>query len=143
MFYGYYDYSADAKGRVSIPSKFREELGECFYITKGLDKSLFVFPVSEWEQYAKSLTTGSITSPSNRAFSRIFLAGTVEVNMDKQGRVLIPQHLREYAGIEKEMVVIGVGSRVEMWSKEQWELYNSPDHLSYDELAENLENLGI
>ncbi|WP_459130037.1 division/cell wall cluster transcriptional repressor MraZ [Guggenheimella bovis] len=143
MFFGEFTNTVDTKGRVSVPPKFREELGECFYITKGLNKSLFAFPAPEWERYAKALTEGSITSPSNRAFSRVFLSGTSDVTMDRQGRILIPQYLREFAEIDKELIITGVGNRLELWAKENWLAYTDPENLNYDDLASNLENLGI
>ena len=143
MFIGEYRYNADAKGRISVPAKFRDELGESFFVTKGLDQSLFVFPQSEWDKFQEKLQSLPLTNPRARAFSRIFYSGAAEIEMDKQGRMLIPQNLREFAGLEKELLVIGVGSRVEIWSEEAWNRYNNPDNLSYDELAENLEDLGI
>lgn len=143
MFIGEYRYNADAKGRISVPAKFRDELGESFFVTKGLDQSLFVFPQTEWDKFQEKLQSLPLTNPRARAFSRIFYSGAAEIEMDKQGRMLIPQNLREFAGLEKELLVIGVGSRVEIWSEEAWNRYNNPENLSYDELAENLEDLGI
>lgn len=143
MFIGEYRYNADAKGRISVPAKFREGLGESFFVTKGLDQSLFVFPQSEWERFQDKLQSLPLTNPKARAFSRMFYSGATEVEMDKQGRMLIPQNLREFAGLEKELLVIGAGTRVEIWSEEAWNHYTSPDNLSYDELAENLADLGI
>lgn len=143
MFIGEYRYNADAKGRISVPAKFRDELGENFFVTKGLDQSLFVFPESEWDAFQEKLKTLPLTNPRARAFTRVFYSGATEVEMDKQGRMLIPQTLREFAGIEKEILVIGVGSRVEIWSDKAWGEYNNPENLSYDDLAEHLEDLGI
>lgn len=143
MFIGEYRYSADAKGRVSVPAKFRDELGESFFVTKGLDQSLFIFPQSEWERFEEKLKQLPLTNPKARAFVRIFYSGATEIEMDKQGRMLIPQNLRDFAGIDKELLVIGVGNRIEVWSDNNWEAYSSPDNLSYDDLAEQLEDLGI
>lgn len=143
MFIGEYRYNADAKGRINVPAKFRDDLGESFFVTKGLDQSLFVFPQSEWELFQEKLQSLPLTNPRARAFTRVFYSGATEIEMDKQGRMLIPQNLREFAGIEKETLVIGVGSRVEIWSETAWEQYNNPDNLSYDDLAEHLEDLGI
>lgn len=143
MFIGEYRYNADAKGRVSVPAKFRDELGEKFVITKGLDQSLFVFPEAKWETFVKQLDTMPISNHNARAFNRFILSGASDVEMDKQGRMLIPQALREFANIEKELLVIGVGSRIEVWSQQAWDNYISQDNLDYDELAKQLEDLGI
>lgn len=143
MFIGEYRYNADAKGRVSVPAKFRDELGEKFVITKGLDQSLFVFPEAKWETFVSQLDTLPISNRDARAFTRFILSGASDVEMDKQGRMLIPQALREFANIEKELLVIGVGSRVEVWSQQAWDNYISQDNLDYDELAKQLEDLGI
>lgn len=143
MFIGEYRFNADAKGRVSVPAKFREGLGESFFVTKGLDQSLFVFPQSEWESFQEKLRKLPLTNHNSRAFSRFIYSGATEIEMDKQGRMLIPQNLREFAGLEKELVVIGAGTRVEIWSEEVWDQYTSPENLSYDEIAENLADLGI
>lgn len=143
MFIGEYRYSADAKGRVSVPAKFRDELGESFFVTKGLDQSLFIFPQSEWQRFEEKLKALPLTNAKARAFVRIFYSGATEIEMDKQGRMLIPQNLRDFAGIDKELLVIGVGNRIEVWSEKTWEAYSSPENLSYDDLAEQLEDLGI
>ena len=143
MFIGEYRYNADAKGRVSVPAKFRDELGEKFVMTKGLDQSLFVFPEAKWETFVRQLDTLPISNDKARAFTRFILSGATDIEMDKQGRMLIPQHLREFAKIEKELLVIGVGSRAEVWSQQAWDNYISQDNLDYDELAKQLEDLGI
>jgi MraZ protein len=143
MFIGEYQHSFDVKGRLIVPSKFRDKLGDVFIVTKGLDKCLFVFPIDEWEQFEEKLRTLPISSKDARAFSRFFFAGATECMLDKQGRIMIPNNLREYAQIDKDTYVIGVSGRLEIWSKENWTNYNQEDDLSYDAIAEKMAMLGI
>lgn len=143
MFYGEYQHSVDTKGRVIIPSKFREGLGDRFIITKGLDNCLFVYSLDEWSNLETKLKTLPLSSKDARAFIRFFFSGATECEVDKQGRILIPANLREYAGLEKEIYIIGVSTRVEIWDKLKWEAYNSDDNLSADKIAEKMEQLGI
>lgn len=143
MFIGEFNHSMDPKGRVSIPSKFREELGDLFYITKGLDNCLFIFPVEEWERFEEKLKALPLTNKNARAFVRLFFSGASECIFDKQGRILIPQVLREYAGIDHEAVIIGSGTRVEIWSQNGWAGYIDPDNIDYNEIAEHMADLGI
>jgi len=142
MFMGEYQHSIDNKGRLIIPAKFREELGDTFVITKGLDNCLFVYPNFEWKIFEEKLKTLPITNANARKFVRFFLAGAVECNVDKQGRILIPNNLRNYSGIDKDVILIGVTNRVEIWSKENWDKYNNED-FDASELAENMQELGI
>jgi len=143
MFIGEFNHTVDAKGRINIPVKFREQLNETFYLTKGLDNCLFVFPEEEWRAFEAKLKSLPLTSKQARAFTRIFFGGATECAFDKQGRITVPQPLREYAVLEKDVKVIGVGTRVEVWSKETWEDYNDPENISYDEIAEQMAELGI
>ncbi|MBN2899407.1 MAG: division/cell wall cluster transcriptional repressor MraZ [Clostridia bacterium] len=143
MFIGEFSHTVDAKGRINIPAKFREQLNETFYVTKGLDACLFVFPEEEWKVYEEKLKGLPLTNKSARAFVRTFFAGAAECTFDKQGRITVPQNLREYAHLEKDVMVIGVGTRVEVWSKPTWDSYNDPENLSYDEIAEQMAELGI
>ncbi len=143
MFMGEYQHSLDEKGRITIPSKFRERLGESFVITKGLDESLFIYPAREWEAISEKLTKLPLTQSDARAFVRMFFSGATESSMDKQGRTLLPQNLREYAKIEKDVVLLGVFSRIEVWSKEIWTEYQKKAESSYNEIAEHLVDLGI
>lgn len=143
MFYGEYQHSVDAKGRVIVPSRFREGLGEKFIITKGLDNCLFVYSLDEWSNLETKLKTLPLSSKDARAFIRFFFSGATECEVDKQGRILIPANLREYAGLEKEIYIIGVSTRVEIWDKLKWEAYNSDDNLTADKIAEKMEQLGI
>lgn len=143
MFIGEFSHAVDVKGRMSMPAKFRENLGESFFITKGLDHCLFVFPESEWRLFEEKLKTLPLTNKNARAFVRMFFAGATEGSFDKQGRILVPQTLRDHADIDKEVTVIGVGERIEIWSDTNWESYNDPENISYDEIAEQMAELGI
>ncbi|MCG0274732.1 MAG: division/cell wall cluster transcriptional repressor MraZ [Thermosediminibacteraceae bacterium] len=140
---GQFQHSLDSKGRLIIPSKFRELLGETFILTKGLDRCLFVYPKDEWILLEQKLKALPLTKKDARAFIRLFFSGASEVEMDKQGRILIPPMLREYARIEKDVVIIGVSNRAEIWSKEEWEIYSKEAEGSYEEIAENMVELGI
>lgn len=143
MFIGEYNHTLDNKGRMTIPSKFRESLGEEFVITKGLDSCLFIYPKSEWEIFENKLKALPLTNKDARAFVRYFFAGAIECTLDKQGRVLIPPNLRTHSGIDKDAIVIGVSTRVEIWSSENWKEYTEDDNLSYESIAENMQDLGI
>lgn len=143
MFIGEYQHSIDSKGRLIIPAKFREDLGDVFIITKGLDNCLFVYPKSEWTILEEKLKLLPLTRKDARAFVRFFFSGATECELDKQGRILIPGNLREHCKIDKDAVIIGVSNRVEIWSKEEWELYNDDEDLSYESIAEKMAELGI
>ncbi len=143
MFYGEYQHTVDPKGRVIIPSKFRDGLGEKFIVTKGLDNCLFAYSPSEWSNLEAKLKSLPFTDKDVRAFVRFFFAGASECEVDKQGRILIPQNLRQYAGLEKDIYVIGVSTRVELWDKARWESYSSDDNVGADAIAEKMAMLGI
>lgn len=143
MFIGEYEHSVDVKGRIIMPSKLRENIGEKFIITKGLDKCLFAYSKSEWTNFEEKLKTLPLTNKNARDFVRFFLSGAVECEIDKQGRFLVPANLRTYASIEKEIVIIGVGTRLEIWNKSSWANYSSEENISADEIAENMTMLGI
>ncbi|MEW8973295.1 MAG: division/cell wall cluster transcriptional repressor MraZ [Tissierellaceae bacterium] len=143
MLIGEYQHTIDSKGRMIIPSKFREDLGDEFVITKGLDSCLFIYGKDEWKKVEDKLKSLPLTNRDARAFIRFFFSGASECNLDKQGRVLIPNNLREHSKLEKDAVIIGVATRLEIWSKEQWELYTDDDNLSYDSIAEKMAELGI
>jgi MraZ protein len=138
VFMGEYQHSIDAKGRVFIPAKFREGLGEKFVVTKGLDHCLFVYSLAEWVVLEKNLKGLPFTKADARAFVRIFFAGANEAGIDKQGRFLIPANLRAYAQLDREVVFIGVATRVEIWSKENWEKYNQAAEANYEAIAEKV-----
>jgi MraZ protein len=143
MFIGEYQHSIDPKGRVIIPAKFRDDLGDRFVVTKGLDNCLFVYPNDEWSNLERKLRTLPLTSKDARAFTRFFFAGATECELDKQGRILIPSTLREYAELSKDLVVIGVSSRVEIWSRELWDKYNDDSNLDHESIVEKMAELGI
>jgi MraZ protein len=143
LFYGEYQHSIDPKGRVIMPSRFREELGERFILTKGLDNCLFVYSLEEFGNFKEKLKALPMASADVRAFERFFFGGATECEVDKQGRILIPQNLRAYAGLEKELYVMGVSARVEIWDKDRWENYSSGEDLSPDKIAEKMALLGI
>ncbi len=126
-----------------MPAKLREDMGEKFIITKGLDGCLFGFSQSEWENFETKLKTLPLTNKNARDFVRFFLSGAMECEIDKQGRFLISSNLRKVASLEKETVIIGVGTRIEIWDKTKWEQYNSEDNISADDIAENMTMLGI
>ncbi len=138
MFMGEYRHNVDEKGRLIIPAKFRDGLGESFVITRGLDRCLFVYPEEEWKQLEAKLKTLPFTKKDARAFTRFFFSGATECELDKQGRVNIVSPLRDFAEIEKECVIIGVSNRVEIWSKGIWEEYFAESEESFSEIAENI-----
>ena len=140
---GEYEHSLDAKGRLIMPAKIREDIGDKFIITKGLDGCLFGFSQNEWNNFEEKLKTLPLTNKNARDFVRFFLSGAVECEIDKQGRFLVASNLREYAGLEKEVMITGVGTRIEIWDKEKWKKYNSEENLSADQIAENMANLGM
>ena len=135
---GEYQHSVDAKGRLIIPSKFREQLSEIFVITRGLDNCLFGYPMDEWRKLEEKLKALPMTKKDARQFARFFFSGATEVELDKQGRVNIPTTLMQYAGLAKECVVIGVSNRIEIWAKENWEPYFEESQNSFSDIAENL-----
>lgn len=138
VFMGEYQHTMDTKGRLFMPARFREELGMRFILTKGLDQCLFVFPMQEWTLLEQKLRSLPVTMKEARAFSRFLFAGATDCELDKQGRILIPAHLRDYAGLEKEAMVIGVSSRVEVWAKEAWQTYNEESLNSLEDIAEKV-----
>ena len=143
MLIGEYEHSLDVKGRLIMPAKLREDMGEKFIITKGLDGCLFGFSQNEWTNFEEKLKTLPLTNKNARDFVRFFLSGAMECEIDKQGRFLIASNLREYANMEKDVVIIGVGTRLEIWNREKWKTYNSDENISADEIAENMTMLGI
>ena len=143
MFMGEYSHTIDTKGRLIIPSKFREELGETFVVTKGLDGCLFVFSDEEWKAFEIKLKSLPLTNKNARQFARFFVAGATPCELDKQGRILLPATLREFAGLEKDVVLTGMLNRIEIWSKEKWNENNSLDDVAMDESAEQMTDLGF
>lgn len=144
MFIGEYEHTVDAKGRVIMPVKLREEMGEKFIVTKGQEGCLFAYSQNEWKNFEEKLKSlPSYTNKNVRDFIRYFLSGAVECELDKQGRFLIPSNLRNHAMLDKDVVIIGVGTKIEIWDRKEWKRYSNDDNISADEIAENLSNLGI
>jgi MraZ protein len=138
MLMGEYNHTLDNKGRVIVPARLREELGDNFIITRGLDNCLFLYPMEEWLALENKLKGLPFTKAEARAFTRMFFSGASELEIDKQGRVLIPPVLREHAGLKKELIFLGVSSRAEIWSKENWEEYSDKSNLSFEQVAEKM-----
>ncbi len=143
MLTGEFNHSIDAKGRLIIPSKFREILGDDFVITKGLDGCLFLYPANEWKIFEEKLRTLPLTNKNARTFTRFFLGSAVDGGLDKQGRVLISSALRAFAGLDKEVVLVGVLDRVEIWDKAKWDENNTEVEDNMDDIAAHMEDLGL
>ncbi|MEW8959837.1 division/cell wall cluster transcriptional repressor MraZ [Neomoorella humiferrea] len=143
MFMGEFQHTIDDKGRLIIPARFREGLGDKFVITKGLDNCLFVYPMSGWAEMEQKLRSLPFTRSDARAFVRFFFSGATECELDRQGRILLPANLREYARLEREVVIVGVASRVEIWSRALWEQYCRETADQYEALAEKIVDFDI
>lgn len=143
MLLGEYEHSIDTKGRIAMPAKLREGLGGKFIITKGLDGCLFVYAMDEWQRVEQKLASLPMSRKTARDFTRFLFGGACEGECDKQGRVLLPASLRRYAGLEREAVIVGVGSRAEIWDAAKWHQYNEESAEDVNELAEQLADLGI
>ena len=141
MFMGEYNHTVDAKGRLIVPSKFREQLGDEFVITKGLDNCLFVYDNSEWTALEEKLRALPITNTAGRKFSRFLLGSAATCEVDKQGRILIPAALKEFAALQKDVVLIGVGNRAEIWSKERYD--GTVTYEDMEEIAKHMSELGL
>ena len=141
MLIGEYEHSLDAKGRLIMPAKLRQDMGDKFIVTKGLDGCLFAFSQEEWLNFETKLKALPLSDKNARNFVRFFLSGATECELDKQGRFLIPNNLRNAGNLEKEVIIIGVGTRLEIWNKSTWE--KCDENISADEIAENMANLGI
>lgn len=140
---GEFLHTIDGKGRVIIPAKFRETLGFKFIVTKGLDNCLFLYPENEWHNFEEKLKKLPVSQSNARAFVRFFFSGAAECEFDKQGRILLPANLREYAALEKDLVVVGVMNRIEIWDAVKWKVYSSEAESNYEKAAESLVDLGI
>ncbi len=143
MFIGEFKHSVDTKGRVAVPAKFRNQISSGAIITRGLDHCLFVFTEGDWEALAQKIIALPLAQSNSRAFSRLMLAGASGVEVDSQGRILIPDYLRKYAGISKSVKVIGVYNRVEIWDEASWQKYKEKTENAGDEIAEKLGEIGI
>ena len=143
MFMGKYQNSIDAKNRMIVPSKYREELGYKCVLTKGIDKCLYIYPISEWERFMTKLSALPSSDMNARAFVRHFYANAVECEVDRQGRLTIPQELRDYAGIDKELVTIGILDKIEIWSRAEWENAEDGPQLAPEDIAQKMAEYGI
>jgi MraZ protein len=142
MFYGEYLHSIDRKGRLILPSRFREAAKsnfiEKFFVTRGLDKCLFMFSEEEWRLQEQKFRTASFTKPQVRTFNRLFFSGAVDVAPDKQGRILVPQYLKDFAEIKKDVVIVGVSNRIEIWSRDIWSEFYNNSRPTFEEIADKL-----
>ena len=146
MFMGEHSHSIDVKGRLILPVKFREELGEKFVITRGLDSCLTVYTLEDWAHFASEMSKQATTKANVRSLKRFFFGGAAEVECDKQGRILIPAHLRSHAKLERDVVVVGAADKVEIWSRPEWDAYNLEIGADMESIAESLDttlNFGL
>ncbi|KKR07256.1 MAG: protein MraZ [Parcubacteria group bacterium GW2011_GWC2_39_14] len=143
MFIGEYNYSIDIKGRVAIPAKFRVALSKGAVVTRGLDNCLFIYSRTEWTVLAEKLSSLPISQANTRAFSRLMLAGAMDVKIDRQGRIIIPDYLKKYAGMKKRAIIAGLYNRLEVWDEDRWNEYKTKTEKNSNEIAENLSALGV
>ncbi len=143
MFIGEYSHTIDEKGRMAIPSKMRRDLGSGAVVTRGIDNCLWVFPKKEWQELAEKLASLPLSDANSRAFSRLMLAGAMEVEFDTQGRALIPGYLRTYAGLTKSVVVAGLYNRLEIWNENEWKTYKEKTEKATEQIAKHMADLGI
>lgn len=140
---GEYNHSVDAKGRMIVPSKIREQLGLSFVVTKGMDGCLYAYPNDEWNLFADKLSKLPKTNKQSRTFSRFFLGSATDVEVDNQGRVMLAASLRQFAEITKEVTIVGMGDHAEIWSREKWDEQNNLDDIDFDEISKTFDDLGI
>ncbi|MDD5730184.1 MAG: division/cell wall cluster transcriptional repressor MraZ [Candidatus Omnitrophica bacterium] len=142
MFYGEFSHSIDRKGRLILPSKFREvakaNFIEKFFVTRGLDKCLFMFSEEEWRAQEQKFKAVSFTKQESRVFNRLYFSGAVEIFPDRQGRILLAQYLKDYAEIRKDVMVVGISNRIEIWAKDKWEEFYGNWRQSFEQIAEKL-----
>jgi MraZ protein len=143
MFIGEYNHTIDEKGRMNMPAKFRRDLSGGVVVTRGLDHCLFVYPKDEWGPTAEKLSKLSISKRSSRAFARLMLAGAWDAEMDSQGRIMLPEYLREYASVKKHVVVAGLYNRIEIWDEDAWREYRTKTEAESDDIAESMEGLSL
>jgi len=143
VFIGEYKHALDDKGRIAIPTKFRKQLAKGAVVTRGLDTSLFLFPKEEWDKLAERLANLPLGQSNSRAFARLMLAGAMDVALDKQGRAVLPEYLREYAGMKKNIVLAGLYNRLEIWDEQKWAAYKKKVESDADSVAEKLGELGF
>ena len=143
MFIGEYSHTIDTKKRMAIPSKFRKELGKNAIITRGLENCLVIYPIKEWQTLAKKLGTLPNTQVDARGFSRIMLAGAMDVKLDGLGRILIPDYLKSYASLKRNVVVTGLFNKLEVWDEKKWQEYKKKTEMAVGDIAERLKELGV
>ncbi len=143
MFIGEYAHTIDEKGRMAIPAKFRKDLAKGAVVTRGIDHSLFLYTMTEWKELAEKLARLPISQKNSRAFARLMLAGAMDVTIDGQGRIVIPDYLREYASCKKEVVIVGLYNRLEIWDKQTWGCYKQQTEEASQDIAEQMSELGI
>jgi len=143
LFIGEFQHIIDQKGRVAIPSKMRRDLGSGAVVTRGIDRCLWVFPKKEWQALAEKLSKLPLSDANSRAFSRLMLAGAMEVEFDSQGRALLPGYLREYAGLKKEATIAGLYNRLEVWDAKAWNIYKTKTEKQTDEISQAMADLGV
>lgn len=143
MFIGEYQHNLDEKGRLAVPTKFRADLSKGAVVTRGLDRCLFLYPTEQWNELAAKLVKLPISQAKSRAFARLMLAGAMDVTVDRQGRLVLPEYLREYAGMDKKVVVAGLYDRLEIWDEASWKKYKTATEEDSNEIAETLGELGV
>ncbi|MDR3643197.1 MAG: division/cell wall cluster transcriptional repressor MraZ [Candidatus Doudnabacteria bacterium] len=143
MFIGEYQATIDEKGRVSVPVKFRQSLKSKIVVTRGLDNSLFLYSIDEWKKLAEKLASLPISTANTRAFSRLMLAGAMDCDIDKQGRIILPGYLKDFAKISKKVIIAGLYNRIEIWSEELWIAYKQQTEAASNQIAEQLGSLGV
>lgn len=143
MFIGEYHHSIDDKGRLAIPTKFRTRLAKGAVVTRGLDQSLFLYPMKEWQALAQKLSQLPLAQANSRAFARLMLAGAMDVGLDRQGRIILPDYLREYAKMGKKLVLAGIYNRIELWDQAVWSRYKTNTEKNSGDIAEQLTELGV
>lgn len=143
MFIGEYFHTIDNKKRLAVPVKFRKDLGKKAVLTRGLDNCLYLYPLKEWEKMAEKLARLPISRSDSRAFSRLMLAGAMDIDLDGLGRVLIPDYLKDYAGLKKKAVIAGLYNRIEIWDEDKWQAYKKQTTKEAEKIAEKMNELGI
>lgn len=143
MFIGEYAHNLDEKGRIAIPAKFRRALAKGAVVTRGIDNCLFLYTRTEWEKLAHKLAELPISQAKTRAFARLMLAGAMDVDIDKQGRIIVPEYLRVYAGMKKKMIIAGLFNRLELWDEQKWNSYKQTTEKDSVQIAEAMHDLGV
>jgi len=143
MFIGEYKHTIDEKGRLAVPVKFRSDLAKGAVVTRGLDNCLFLYSIEEWKKLADKLSKLPISKANTRAFARLMLAGAMDVELDKQGRIVLPEYLRKYAGVKKKVVITGLYNRLEIWDETAWEKYKEGTEKDSRNIAEALGELNV